>query len=81
MLPKTNIGAMYEFLLRENYTLEGMMFSVNNQDVILSTFIFDQYLTYETGLETMKTLFANADRYDTLLLEQYGAQARVTDES
>lgn len=81
MLPKTNIGAMYEFLLRENYNLEGMMFSVNNQDVVLSTFIYDQYLTYETGLVTMKALFANADKYDTILLEQYGAQPRVTDEN
>jgi len=81
MLPKTNIAAMYEFLLRQNYELEGMMFSVNNQDVILSTFIYDQYLTYETGLETLKTLFANADKYDNILLEEYGAQARVTDEA
>jgi serine protease Do len=81
MLPKTNIAAMYEYLLRENYTLEGMMFSVNNQDVILSTFIFDQYLTYETGLETIKTLFTNADRYDTMLIDKYGAQPRVTDEA
>ena len=58
-----------------------MMFSVTNQDVVLSTFIFDQYLTYETGLETMKTLFACADKYDNVLIEQYGAQKRVTDES
>jgi serine protease Do len=79
-LPKTNIGPMYEFLLRENYVLESMMFSVSNQDVVLSTFIYDQYLTYETGLETLKTLFKNADKYDTILIEQYGAQRRVTDE-
>ena len=81
MLPKTNIGAMYEFLLRENYKLEGMMFSVNNQDVVLSTFIFDQYLTYETGLETLKSLFANADKYDNILINEYGAQVRITDEA
>ncbi|MEO8512288.1 MAG: trypsin-like peptidase domain-containing protein [Ignavibacteria bacterium] len=80
-LPKTNIGPMYEFLLRENYNLEEMMFSVNNQDVVLSTFIFDQYLTYETGLETLKRLFATADKYDNVLMDTYGAQKRVTDES
>ncbi|MBZ0201781.1 MAG: trypsin-like peptidase domain-containing protein [Ignavibacteria bacterium] len=80
LLPKTNIGPMYEYLLRENYSLEGMMFSVNNQDVILSTFIFDQYLTYETGLETIKTLFAAADKYDTILMDTYGAQKRAVDE-
>ncbi|HEY3251671.1 MAG TPA: trypsin-like peptidase domain-containing protein [Ignavibacteria bacterium] len=80
-LPKTNISPMYEFLLRENYNTEGMMFSVSNQDVVLSTFIYDQYLTYETGLETLKTLFKKADEYDSLLIEQYGAQKRITDES
>ena len=80
-LPKTNIGPMYEFLLRDNYNLESMMFCVNNQDVILSTFIFDQYLTYETGLENMKSLFAAADKYDNLLMEQYGAQKRITDDN
>ena len=80
-LPKTNIGPMYEYLLRENYSLESMMFSVSNQNIVLSTFIFDQYLTYETGLETLKNLFRNADKYDSILIEQYGAQKRVTDES
>jgi len=80
-LPKTNIGPMYEYLLRENYSLEGMMFSVTNQDVVLSTFIFDQYLTYETGLETLKILFKTADKYDNILIEQYAAQKRVTDEN
>lgn len=80
-LPKTNIAPMYEYLLRENYKLEGMMFSVNNQDVVLSTFIFDQYLTYETGLEILKTLFTAADSYDGVLIDQYGAQKRVIDEN
>lgn len=80
-LPKTNIGPMYEYMLRENYNLDEMMFSVNGQDVVLSTFIFDQYLTYETGLETIKTLFANADKYDGILIDTYGAQKRITDEN
>jgi len=79
-MPKTNIGPLYEFLLRENYKLESMMFSVNNQDIVLSTFIFDQYLTYETGLEILKRLFKTADDYDNILIEQYGAQKRITDE-
>jgi hypothetical protein len=72
---------MYEFLLTENYSLESMMFSVSNQDIVLSTFIYDQYLTYETGLATFKKLFENADRYDSVLIENYGAQKRVTEES
>lgn len=80
-VPKTNIGPLYEFLLKENYQLEGMMFSVNNQDIVLSTFIYDQYLTFETGLETFKRFFGVADKYDNVLIEQYGALPRVTDEN
>ena len=80
-VPKTNIGPLYEYLLRENYVMEAMMFSVNNQDVILSTFIYDQYLTYETGLATLKTLFTKADIYDDILKDTYGALARATDDN
>ncbi|RPI17217.1 MAG: serine protease [Ignavibacteriae bacterium] len=80
-LPKTNIGAIYELLLRQNYDLEDVMFSVNNQDIILSTLIFDQYLTYETGLATFKDLFRYADYYDNLLVEQYGAVPRAPQEA
>jgi serine protease Do len=58
-----------------------MMFSVSNQDIVLSTFIFDQYLTYETGLENLKTLFKKADEYDSILIDKYGAQKRITDEN
>ncbi|MGH2575538.1 MAG: trypsin-like peptidase domain-containing protein [Ignavibacteria bacterium] len=80
-LPKANIGALYEFLLRENYALENIIFSVNGQNIVLSTIILDQYLTYEAGLETFKNLFKKADYYDNLLIEKYGAIPRVSEES
>jgi serine protease Do len=80
-LPKTNIGALYEFLLRENYKLDEMMFSVFYNDIILSAFIFDQYLTYETGLGLMKKLFAAADKYDDILIEKFQAVRKITEES
>jgi serine protease Do len=79
-LPKTNIGPIYEYLLRQNYDIEGVMFSVNNQDIVLSTMIFDQYLNFEAGTQTFKNLFKYADYYDTLLVEQYGAIPRVPQE-
>ncbi len=79
-LPKTNIAEIYEFLLRENFDLEGIMFSVFKQNIVLSSLIFDQYLTYETGLETFKNLFSKADYYDTLLVEKYGAIPREKQE-
>jgi serine protease Do len=75
-LPKMNIAPIYEFLLRENYTLEDVMFGVYNQNIVLSTFIFDQYLTFDTGLQTFKDLFQKADYYDNFLIEKYGAIPR-----
>ena len=77
-LPKLNIGPIYEYLLRENYTLEDVMFSINNQDVVLSTFIYDQYLTYETGLQNFKDLFSKADFYDDYLIKNFGAIPRAS---
>ncbi|MCX7877075.1 MAG: trypsin-like peptidase domain-containing protein [Ignavibacteria bacterium] len=81
VLPKTNISAIYEFLLRENYNLESMMFSVNQQNIVLSTFLFDQYLTFDSGLEAFRRFIETADKYDTILIENFGALKRVTDEN
>ncbi|MEL6989311.1 MAG: trypsin-like peptidase domain-containing protein, partial [Bacteroidota bacterium] len=36
LLPKDNIQAIYEFLLKENFNMDGLTFSVKGQDIILS---------------------------------------------
>ncbi len=79
-LPKVNIGAIYEFLLKENYNTGGISFSVNNQDIVLSTFIYDEYLTHDTGKEIIHNLFSKADYYDDYLINNFGALPRVIDE-
>ncbi len=73
-LPRKNIQPMYEYLLRQNYELEGLTFSVRGQDVILSLLIHDRYLKEETGTLLLKNLFEKADLYDNILVEQYGAE-------
>lgn len=73
-LPKSNIAPLYEFLLRQNYTIEGLSFSICDQDIILSLMIFDRYLNVESGVYLFKHLFEKADSYDNLLIEQFGAQ-------
>jgi serine protease Do len=80
-LPKQNIGPLYEFLLKENYTLSGISFSVSGQNIILSFLVYDQYLTFETGTEMFRNLFSRADYYDNLLVEQFGALPRMDDEA
>lgn len=79
-LPRTNIAAIYEFLLRENNTLTDMMFSIDEQDIVLSTVMYDAYFSKETALAIYKNLLNKADYYDNLLVEQYGALWKVKSE-
>lgn len=72
-LPKDNIKAIYEYLLRENYTLEGMSLSVQEQDVVLTMLTYDRYFHKETALKLFDTLFSKADQYDNILVERLGA--------
>lgn len=80
-LPKTNIGILYEFLLKENFNTEGILFCVHNQDIILSSLIYEQYLTFETGKEIFNNLFKKADYYDDFLIRNYGCLPRITEEA
>ena len=78
-LPKDNIKPLYEFLLRENYASEALTFAVHEQDILLSLLIYDRYLSEDTGMQALQMLFEKADRYDNILVEQYGAQWKVED--
>lgn len=72
-LPKTDIKPIYTFLLRQNFLLEGLTFSVKGRDIILSLLIYDRYLNYETGHKLLDHLFDRADYFDDILVEEYGA--------
>lgn len=76
-LPKENIKALYEYLLRENYANEALTFSVHEQDILLSLLIYDRYLNEDTGMQSLQRLFEKADHYDNILVETYGAQWKV----
>jgi len=73
-LPKENIGAIYEFMLNENYNLENLSFSVNQQNVVLGTIIFDGDLNEESGKIILGELFEKADYYDNVLEEKFGME-------
>ncbi len=72
-LPKTEIKPIYEYLLRQNFSVEGLSFSIRGHDIILSLLIYDRYLNLETGKILFTHLFTKADEYDNVLVEQYGA--------
>jgi len=73
LLPSTDIKPIYTYLLKENYKLEGLTLSVKGQDIILSLLIYDQYLNIDSAKKLFNHLFAAADDYDNVLVEEYGA--------
>ncbi len=73
ILPKSNIKPLYEYLLKQNYEIEGLTFSIRGQNIVLSLLIYDQYLNVETGMKLFQRLFERADHYDNILIEEYGA--------
>jgi len=64
---------MYEFMLRENYNLDSLSFSVIKQDIILTAMrIYDADLVIESGKKLFESLFEKADDYDNALLNLGG---------
>jgi serine protease Do len=72
-LPSEGIQPLYEYLLRQNYELDGLTLSVRNQEIILSLLIFDRYLDANIARRLFRNLFETADKYDNILVEEFGA--------
>ncbi len=79
-LPPSNIQPLYEYLLRQNYEIEGLTFSIKGQDVVLSLLIYDRYLNFETDIKLFSHLFERADHFDNILVEQFGASWKNNDQ-
>lgn len=73
-LPREHINPLYQFLLKENGKMQGMFFSINGQNIVLSSLIYDLDLTVESGVKAFRELFFKADHYDNILLEQFNCQ-------
>jgi len=72
-LPAEQLAPLYQYLLRQNYNLEGLTLSIKGQEVVLSLLIYDRYLNLASGLVLFEHLFKKADDLDNVLIEQYGA--------
>lgn len=72
-LPRTNIKDIYTFLLKENLKVTEMKFSINEQDIVLSSIIFDNFFTQEVAQRIIGDLLDKADYFDDILINQYGA--------
>lgn len=72
-LPKTHIGELYNYILKQNYYNHGISFSVKGNDIVLSTLVYDQYLNKASAVKLIKRLLMSADHYDNILVEKFGA--------
>lgn len=70
----TRIKPLYQFLLQENFSLDGLVLSCVKQNIVLSCIMYDLDMTKENGIDMFRDLFQKADFYDTLLEKEYGCQ-------
>lgn len=72
-IPEENVLPLYEFMLKANYELDSLSFTVRGNEVILTLLIYDQYLNPITAKKLLEHLFDRSDHYDDILVDQYGA--------
>jgi len=79
-IPKENIENIYDFLLEKNNTLSYLQFSINENSIYLSYIVIDSSLTQKEGRIAIEKLIKDANKYDTLLINKYGALKQQKDE-
>lgn len=73
-LPKQGIKDLYTYLLKENYTVRGKFFSLQGENIVLSSLIYDLDMTSASGEDIFRRLFMKADYYDNVLMTTYNCQ-------
>jgi serine protease Do len=71
------IKPLYQYLLRENFSLNGLVLSCVKQNIVLSCIIYDLDMTKESGVESFQNLFKRADEYDDLLKKEFACVERL----
>lgn len=71
------IKPLYQFLLQENYRVNGLVLSCMKQNIVLSCIIYDLDMTKENGADAFRTLFQKADYYDDFLKKEYSCIERL----
>ena len=73
----TKIKPLYQFLLQENYKVNGLVLSCVKQNIVLSCIIYDLDMTTKGGAESFRNLFQKADYYDDFLKKEYDCLERL----
>ena len=72
-IPKKDIEQMYDFLLHENNELSYVQFSIYENSIYLSYLVIDSSLTSKEGKIAINKLIKDANKYDTILINKFGA--------
>jgi serine protease Do len=73
----TKIKPLYQFLLQENYRMNGLTLSCVKQNIVLSCIMYDLDITKESGTRPFRNLFQQADYYDDFLKSEYSCTDRL----
>jgi len=79
-IPSKNIDKIYDYLLEENAKLSYLQFSINENSIYLSYLIVDSSLTLKEGKTAIERLIKFANKYDDILINEYGAIAQKIDD-
>jgi serine protease Do len=74
-LPKTNMEPIYTYLMKQNYFNKGISFSLKDNNIVMSSLIYDQHMHFETCKKILDKLIRSADKYDNILVDSFGAIA------
>lgn len=74
-LPMQNMGAIYTYLLKQNFHNKGMTFALKDNNIVISSLIYDQHMHFETCKKIINKLIRAADKYDNILIQNFGARA------
>ncbi len=79
-IPQNNIEAIYDYLLAETSKFSYLQFSINENVIYISYLIVDSSLTFDEGKVAFKRLKEFADKYDDILIKEFGAVELKRDE-
>jgi len=79
-IPSQNIDKIYDYLLQENDKLSYLQFSINENSIYLSYLIVDSSLTFDEGKIAIERLIEYSNKYDDILINEYGAKLQKRDE-
>ncbi len=79
-IPSENIDKVYDYLLAENEKFSYLQFSINENSIYLSYLIVDSSLTFKEGKTALERLIHYSNKYDDILINEFGAIKQKKDQ-